>query len=216
MPTKRDTYRHGDLRRAVLQASIELIESDGLSALSLREVARRVGVTHGAPYHYFPDRAALLRAVADEGFTQLGQTMAAEVSSATEPLAELMACGMGYVRFGIDNPGLFRLMFRPELTGIQPQNAPESFLDSWQILIEAVQHCQAAGYATGIPSTTLATLCWSTVHGLTTLWVDRPLRPADDGVDSDATRGENSQEWDLARDVVGLLNNLIANRLASD
>ena len=213
MPTKRDTYRHGDLRRALLQASIELIESDGLSALSLREVARRVGVTHGAPYHYFPDRAALLRAVADEGFTLLGDTMTTEVSSAADPLAELLACGLGYVRFGIDNPGLFRLMFRPELTGIEPDNAPESFLNAWQILTEVVARCQAAGYAAAEPTAALATLCWSTVHGLTTLWVDRPLRPAD-AADISATRAsDDAQEWLVAKDVIGLLNNLIANRV---
>ncbi len=208
MPEPRDTYRHGDLRRAVLRASIDLIEKEGLGALSLREVARRIGVTHGAPYHHFPDKASLLRAVAEEGFAALARSMAKDLDAASDPLARLQACGLGYVKFALENPGTFRLMFRPELTGIQGTDVPRPVLEAWETLVDAVERCQSAGLAPAppaAPARTLANLCWSTVHGLATLWLDRPLRPGATGEGTDAPRG-----LELATEVTTLLNSLLA------
>ncbi|MFI5308928.1 MAG: TetR/AcrR family transcriptional regulator [Polyangiales bacterium] len=109
------------LRERILQASVELIEVEGLAALSLREVARRAGVSHQAPYHHFADREAILGAIAEQGFRILRAALeravahGRDVHSAAESLA---ACGRAYVEFACEHPAHFRVMFRPELVDL--------------------------------------------------------------------------------------------------
>jgi len=100
-------YHHGDLRRALLAAAREMLEESGPEALSLRDVARRVGVSHNAPYRHFPTRQALLAAVAAEGFAALSARMASLPESAPGFAAGFRA----YLGFARAQPGLFRLMF---------------------------------------------------------------------------------------------------------
>src|SRR5260370_25151373 len=97
------TYPHGDLRAALGRAGAKLVEKRGLSSLSLREAARRAGVSHNAPYRHFPDRESLLAAIAAEGFAMLGERLKGR---AGREKAE------AYVRFAIENPQRFRLMSR--------------------------------------------------------------------------------------------------------
>jgi AcrR family transcriptional regulator len=103
-------YHHGDLRRALVAAARALLEEAGPEALSLRDVARRVGVSHNAPYRHFPTRQALLAAVAAEGFAALSARMAAVPAALGAPpgLAAGFRCYLGFAR---EQPGLFRLMF---------------------------------------------------------------------------------------------------------
>src|SRR5688500_9033811 len=96
------TYHHGDLRQAVLGTAGEMMEKEGLAALSMREVARRAGVSHNAPYRHFPDRDSLLRALAAEGFERLGDALQ------SRPRREM---GEAYVDFALAHPERFRLMF---------------------------------------------------------------------------------------------------------
>src|SRR3954470_20864584 len=96
------TYHHGDLPPALLKAAAKILEKEGLAGLSLRELARRAGVSHNAPYRHFPDRDALLAALATEGFAILGKQLAA-------PAGQESAAA--YVRFALDHPQRFRLMF---------------------------------------------------------------------------------------------------------
>lgn len=204
MPATRDTYRHGDLRRAAIDSSVELIETQGLAKLSLREVSRRVGVSHGAIYHHFPDRAALLRAIADAGFEDLTAVMSARMATASGPLARLHACGLAYVQFALEHPGVFRMMFRPELTGMADLEPPQAALQSWQVLYGAVQECVEAGLTRPAPTELLATLCWTTVHGLAILLLDGPLQGEPSAADG------RSASLALADDVVTLLNGLVS------
>src|SRR5690606_38896617 len=111
----RTSYHHGALREALLAACLRLIETEGIAAVSLRRVAREAGVSSGAPYHHFADRAALLADLATQGFHLLGAEVTVARDSAPTPLAGLTAIADAYVRFARDNPGYFRLMFRPEL-----------------------------------------------------------------------------------------------------
>jgi AcrR family transcriptional regulator len=101
-------YHHGDLRRAVLDAAIEVITADGPAALSLRELARRANVSHAAPAHHFKDRAGLLTALAIEGNDLLAAALAGGP-------AELDELGARYVRFALDHPAHFEVMYRPDL-----------------------------------------------------------------------------------------------------
>ncbi|MFP3992664.1 helix-turn-helix domain-containing protein, partial [Streptomyces sp. E11-3] len=105
--TPQRSYHHGNLRRAILTAALEVIRTDGPTGLSLRDLARRAGVSHAAPAHHFKDRAGLLTAIAAEGFDLLA------VALADAP--DLRERGVRYVRFGVEHPAHFQVMFRPEL-----------------------------------------------------------------------------------------------------
>src|SRR5437879_2813384 len=98
---KKRPYHHGNLRQALVDAALELIEERGVSALTLREVARRVGVTHAAPQRHFADRAALVAAVAEEGFRGLGAHVAVVRASARTPAQRLRALGVAYVEYAL-------------------------------------------------------------------------------------------------------------------
>jgi AcrR family transcriptional regulator len=105
------SYHHGDLRDALVRAARTILEKQGLAALSLRGVARVVGVSPAAPYHHFPDKQALLEAVAAQGFDALTAAMEKRMAKKTDPTGRLDASGVGYVTFALENPALFRLMF---------------------------------------------------------------------------------------------------------
>ena len=195
--TRKAPYHHGDLRRALLDASLALIEEQGLQGLSLREVARRAGVTHQAPYHHFGDRAALLSALAEEGFALLLASMQAEQARARRSAgAQLEAAGLGYVKFALAHPAHFRLMFRPELREGQPSS--KVALDAHALLVNSVTAAQKEGAAPRRNTEAVVALCWSAVHGLASLWLDGPL-----------SAGPQAPE-ETARTVVSLLVRLLA------
>lgn len=101
-------YHHGDLRRVLLAVGVTILEAEGLEALSLREVARRAGVSHNAPYRHFADREALLAALAAAGFERWAEAMTATGGDRLE-------IGVAYVKFAVDHPQMFDLMFGPLL-----------------------------------------------------------------------------------------------------
>jgi AcrR family transcriptional regulator len=101
-----------DVRAGILEASLALMNEGGLGALSMREVARRAGVSHQAPYHYFKDREAILAELAGEGFDQLYDYLVSAIGLARDKVAKNRAMGEAYIRFALNKPELFRLMFR--------------------------------------------------------------------------------------------------------
>src|SRR6185369_3100540 len=105
------SYHHGDLREAALRKAAEILENEGLESLSLREVARRAGVSHNAPYRHFPDRDGLLVALVEEGFQMLLDALA------RRPRREM---GEAYVDFALSHPQRFRLMFGGHVKGASP------------------------------------------------------------------------------------------------
>lgn len=141
-------YHHGDLKAALLQAGGEILEKQGLDALSLRELARRAGVSHNAPYRHFPDRGSLLEALALEGFEMLGNALA------TRPRREM---GEAYVEFALEHPQRFRLMFGGVVPG-RDRRAYESLQGAFADLGEHAQYAAAAA--------------WALVHGLSHLLLD--------------------------------------------
>jgi AcrR family transcriptional regulator len=143
------TYHHGDLRAAILEAAGRMIEKEGLKGLSVREAARRAGVSHNAPYRHFPDREALLAALAAEGFSRL--TRALENRSGRE-LAE------AYVGFALEQPQRFRLMFA------RRRAHPDLQARFGAAFAELGAGASLAGAA-----------AWSLVHGLAQLLLDGHL-----------------------------------------
>src|SRR5919206_3833931 len=126
------TYHHGNLRPALLRTAAKTLEKEGIGALSLRETARRAGVSHNAPYRHFPDREALLAALAAQGFAMLGEQLRGK------PGREM---GEAYVRFALEQPQRFRLMFGgvlplgkyPQLS-ISAKGAYEALVDAFKDL----------------------------------------------------------------------------------
>jgi AcrR family transcriptional regulator len=168
----KEHYHHGDLRRALLDASLELISKEGFAALSLREVARRAGVTHAAPYRHFADKEALLAAVAEEGFRAMTARMRQVMAREPTPMRRLMACGVAYVLFAVENAAHFRVMFGPHFTRpLVPSDAQEAG-NSFKVLMDAILEAQRAGEIREGEPQALALTCWSLVHGLASLWVD--------------------------------------------
>lgn len=171
-------YHHGDLRRALLDASLALIAEEGFGALSLREVARRAGVTHAAPYRHFADKEALLAAVAEEGFRSMTLRMQERMAPEKTPEGRLEACGVAYVLFAMENPSHFRVMFGPHFTHPPEMPSSDGTVNSFGLLLGAISECQRAGVVRAGEPRVLALACWSLVHGLASLLVDGQLASA--------------------------------------
>lgn len=166
------SYHHGDLRAACLQAARELLEEDGSAALSLRAVARRAGVSATAPYRHFADREALVSAVAAQGYRELAGFLAAAHPSPTTP-EDLSAVALAYVRFALDHPALFRVMFaEPCDPGNQERAAATEAIHAY---VRGIVH---ATFPTAEPQA-LSTAVWALVHGLAFLHLDGKLDASD-------------------------------------
>jgi AcrR family transcriptional regulator len=165
-----------DLREHVLRASVELIDEQGLGALSMREVARRAGVSHQAPYHYFADREAILAAVAERGFALLAEAIGKARADATGPTDALERAAVAYLSFALANPAYFRIMFRPELVKLSNHHDLDCTADQAFCHVPAmVAACVEAGLPRDIGEDTMAAFLWSVVHGLAHLIIDGPL-----------------------------------------
>ena len=182
-----------DLRSELLRTSRELLDEAGPSALSMREVARRAGCTHQAPYHYFANREAILAALVCEGFDELADRLAVahEGLGDADLHAVLVASGNAYVEFALRHPGVFRVMFRPDVCD------PERFPEVVQA-VERARHelARLAKAVMGDGSQVEAeVLIWSGVHGLASLLLDGPLV---------GEFSSTEDRIDFARRVVGL------------
>jgi len=161
----------------VLDASLAVVADRGVESLSLREIARRAGVTHAAPYHHFRDRAAVLAALAEEGYTKLAEQLRAAVAAAGDDVgARLEAAGRAYFRFAIAQPAHFRVMFRPELrTEAADTPAELASAQAFAVLVEVLASAQQRGVGAQHDLMSLVLTMWSTAHGLSSLWVEGPL-----------------------------------------
>jgi AcrR family transcriptional regulator len=171
-PAKK-TYHHGDLRRALLDAGLALIEEQGAQAFTLREAARRAGVSQAAPYRHFADKGALLAAIAEEGFRALSARMREEVARAAAPAGTLEPIGMGYLLFAVENPAHYRVMFGPgrDREGL-PASAEAAGQESFSLLLDGVREAQRSGAIRSGDATELALFAWAIVHGLALLVID--------------------------------------------
>jgi AcrR family transcriptional regulator len=167
---------HGDLRRALVEATLRLIEAGETHRVTLRSVARAVGVSHMAPYNHFADKAALIAAAGAEGFRRLRKAMEQRMAAFEpgDPL-RLQAVGLAYVAFAVANPELFRLMFGPELA--DTSSHAELAGAAREVLETLVGALGAAGVATpsGDAAAEFAITPWALVHGLAMLAVAHQL-----------------------------------------
>jgi AcrR family transcriptional regulator len=161
-----DRYHHGDLRRALLTAAVQSIDETGPAALSLRDLARRAGVSHAAPAHHFGDKAGLLTAVAVEGY----ELLTGALTAAGDDILEM---GVAYVRFAVRHRAHFEVMFRPDLYRAE---APE--VDrARRATRERLDHGLSVRTSEAAPARSTVIAAWSIVHGFATLWSAGALPP---------------------------------------
>jgi AcrR family transcriptional regulator len=160
----------GDLRQALLDAAVAILDEAGADRLSLREVARRAGVSHAAPAHHFTDKAGLLTAVATEGFGMLVKYLAdAQPGGAEQPAGQLAALGRAYAQFAQENPGRFEVMFRPGLLHAGDQAFQRAGDAAFQALHHHIATGQSHGWREREPTDALAAAAWALAHGITVL-----------------------------------------------
>jgi len=164
-------YHHGDLRRALLEAALQAIAEVGPAAVSLRDLARRTGVSHAAPAHLFGDKAGLLTAVAADGFRRLAATL----RDTYQASGSFLEVGVAYVGFAVGHRAQFEVMFRPEL---YHPDAPElaRARDAARGLLYPPAG-EAANSPNGGGDVRAGVAAWSLVHGLATLWLNQNLPP---------------------------------------
>jgi AcrR family transcriptional regulator len=183
-PAARSTYRHGDLRRALLDAGIALARDGGPEAVVLREATRRAGVVPNAAYRHFASRDELLNAVRAAALAEVARAMEAELATlgperrgVRYARASLRAVGTGYLKFACANTGLFRTAFGVvfDVAETSAEMAGASGLDPYQLLSAALDRLVAAGALPAKRRPGAEFLAWSAVHGLALLVIEGPL-----------------------------------------
>jgi len=163
-------YHHGDLRKAVIDAAVAEVAAVGASALSMRAIARRAGVSHAAPAHHFGDKAGIFTAIAIEGFDLMTKTI--------EPVAfeeqGFITGGTAYIQFALEHPGYFEVMFRPTLYDLDDPALVAARDGAFDVLRESARHAIAPD-ASDDEAEALAVAGWSLSHGFATLWLQANL-----------------------------------------
>ncbi|PVC93439.1 TetR/AcrR family transcriptional regulator [Streptomyces sp. CS014] len=167
------TYHHGDLRRAILTTALDVITTEGPAALSLRDLARRAGVSHAAPAHHFKDRTGLLTAVAAEGY--------ALFADALTGAPDLRERGVAYVRFAATHPAHFQVMFQPDLYRTDDPDLLTARARATDALRAGVSGLPQAGR--GEDDRLAGVAAWSLAHGFATLLLTGNLADAMEGRD---------------------------------
>ncbi|MFJ9108958.1 TetR/AcrR family transcriptional regulator [Streptomyces sp. NPDC102283] len=165
------TYHHGDLRRVILDAALDVIATNGPGALSLRDLARRAGVSHAAPAHHFKDRTGLLTAVAAEGYALFADALAGA--------PDLRERGVAYVRFAATHPAHFQVMFQPDLHRTDDPDLLAARARATEAVRAGVADLPPAGRGEDERLAGLA--AWSLAHGFATLLLSGNLADAVEG-----------------------------------
>ena len=171
-------YHHGALRDALLEAAERVLERDGLAGLTLRAVAREAGVSHAAPTHHFGDLTGLVSELAAIGFRQFNAAQAAARAAETMPLMKAMAGAKAYVRYALEHPGIYGLMFRTErldMTRPSLKQAADASFAALASAIGAYRQEQISAETLSLEQAAAIARAWSLVHGFTTLLLDGRL-----------------------------------------
>jgi AcrR family transcriptional regulator len=193
-------YHHGDLRRALIESALALVTEEQDWTFSLREVARRAGVSHNAPYNHFADKRDLLAAVAVVGFAALEQRFRAATSGTANARTAFVKSALVYVTFGVENPAHYRLMFGSALVTAQegrPKAVAGAGARSRAVIAEIIRRGAVAGVFDGAfrgdEDLNVAVLsAWATVHGLTMLTIDGVADVPRSGIESIAKQVANA------------------------
>jgi len=178
---RRDSYQHGGLREALIQAGLKLLAESGVEGLSLRAAAQLAGVSHAAPYRHFRDKRALVAAIAERGFRMLTTSMLAEVGPMTTSDARerIIALGVGYLKFATTSPGYLHVIFGGVLGD---EDVPRALAEAGAEAYDTLRAEVAAGIVRGAlrpgDADVQALACWSMVHGLSMLIINGAIPAA--------------------------------------
>jgi len=176
-PSRPKPYHHGDLRLAALKAAERILERDGAQSLTLRAVARAVGVSHTAPKNHFDDLTGLLSELAAVGYQRFGASLGSAMEAAgTDPRDRMKAMGLAYVGFAQAHPGLFQLMFRGERLDMRRPSLREAIAGAREALRAAVVARVADKPPSPREAAAQGVAMWSLVHGFAMLLLDGRLR----------------------------------------
>ncbi|MFF1447971.1 TetR/AcrR family transcriptional regulator [Streptomyces sp. NPDC058274] len=154
------------LRARLVQVGVDLVTAEGAQALSLREIARRAGVSHGAPRRYFPTHLSLLSAIARRGFTDLGaRATKALAAGGASPRDDLATLGRVYLDFALTNTGMYELMFRHDMLRSDELGLRETSLPLFGVLVDLVGRARP-----GVDARLVAGSLWANLHGIAQLW----------------------------------------------
>ncbi len=173
-------YHHGDLRNALIAAGLDLLTEHGPSALDLRKVARRAGVSHAAPYRHFADKEALVAAIAEQGFDRLTESLRVSIAAApAQGYQRLRAAAQAYLRFALQQPACMREMFSGQT--IDHKSHPGLYRASkraFAVVLELVTDGQRRHVLAAGDPEQLALTVWSLVHGFSLLVIERQIPDA--------------------------------------
>jgi AcrR family transcriptional regulator len=167
------------LRGQLIAVTLDLLATEGVEAVSLREIARRAGVSHNAPLRHFRSLSALLSEVAVEGFRRLGAHAQAAVDACGPGASVRDRCAAGiraYAEFGLANPGHFNLMFRPDLLGTPSEEVAAAGFATFDLGVELTRAYQAEGWNPDVDPRVLQGVMWGAVHGATMLWAHHSMQ----------------------------------------
>ncbi len=176
MSTSDDSYHHGDLKNALIAAGVKLLATEGAEGLSLRKLAREVGVSHNAPYMHFADKEAVLAAIAEQGFRLLGDAIAAGQESVREaPIEKRIArAARSYVTFALAHPSHLSVMFGNLPSSNYPELARAAHA-TFEMLIEIVRAGKRGDELGGYEAEHVALLIWTNAHGLSSLLIAQKI-----------------------------------------
>jgi AcrR family transcriptional regulator len=179
---KRKPYHHGNLREELLEAAIRLIAEVGPTAFTLREIARRAGVSHNAPYRHFRDKDDVIAAVATQGYRELNTAMLEAAKPETDAVRRLKCAGLAYIAFALRRPEHFTVMFDAPISRRTNPEAAQASERAFGTVVSLVKNCQEAGQLPAGDTMEFALLAWSMVHGIAKLAITGrlpyPSRPA--------------------------------------
>lgn len=171
-------YHHGDLKRVVIETAQAMLQEEKGWQFTLREVARRAGVSHAAPYKHFPDKSALLAELATLGFDQLHREVdGTSGRHARASRTEFVAAAKAYIQFGTANPSLYRLMFSADVDKKAFRTLDEAAAGAFAVLTGILERGQDSGALKKQPVRAQAAATWALLHGFTLLAIDGQLLP---------------------------------------
>jgi AcrR family transcriptional regulator len=176
MPGK-NTYHHGDLKNALIRAGADILSREGVSALSLRKVAQKAGVSHAAPYAHFADKQALIAAISTEGYKKLFMQIARAADQyRSDPLRRFVEASWAYVQFALDEPDQFKVTLSGMIEKEQDYPAfVETARQTFNLVVDIVAQCQQAGILRTGTADLTAVSVWALIHGFVTLLLENQI-----------------------------------------
>lgn len=175
-----EKYHHGDLRNALIDAGISILQKEGAHGLSLRKAALKAGVSHSAPYAHFKDKQALIAAISTRGLQQLyEQVHKIAEQYRTQPFTQLKEIAWRYTEFAMQDPGLFKVIFS---SIIEREHDYPEFIEishrNYELVVDVVKNNQRAGYLQQGDADLIAISIWSAVHGFIGLYLENQIPSA--------------------------------------